>query len=367
MDAFNFSRDPRKSDLFVSYNRSYTSKYIDHTLKVYSYWLKYLKDEYNIILLANCYENKFIEKFCSYVGIFDGYVKLGDPKYNDWNSYREYFSNNIETLKEQYNPQKFIEIGGHLNTIFKRGKEHKWDIAMKENKNLKFLSVKKCAVINLQNIIFCKTFQLKYNQFLIDSQECDLSKFSEMKEHPYERFFGYKSQKINFSFHPFLKIYYSENQLEIEKKEKDFVIGFAILTPDRKWLSDYYDFFNSLPGSNSIYLKDKYKDINTFISKESYIEVLKNSKYTLMLPPYDDDFFSMIRFLESLALDVIPLIHNTVFCEEVQDSQNLKEITIGSTIDLESLDMKRKSLLLQLKKFFISKEPNDIKEAINLI
>jgi hypothetical protein len=217
---------------------------------------------------------------------------------------------------------------------------------MKENKNIRFLSVKNGLVIALRNIIFCKTFNLKYNQFLIDSQECNLSKFEEMKDHSYERFFGYSSSSVGFSYHPFLKLYYSKNKEDIKNKEYEWLIGFAILTPDRKWLSSYYDYFNSLPGNNKIYLKDKYREVDTFIKKDLYIEELKKSKQTLMLPPYDDDFFSMIRFLESLSLSVLPRIHKTVFIDEVDSKNEFKDLIIEDNIN-SLIDEKERIRLLK--------------------
>jgi hypothetical protein len=290
-------------------------------------------------------------------------VSFDSPSYNSWNEYKDHYNKCISKIENLYNPILFIELGGHLNTIFKRGKENRWNVAMLENKNLKFQSVKKCALVNLHNILFVKHFKLKYNHFLIDSQECDYSKFSEMNGVEYSRFFGYNSSSVNFSFHPFLRMYYSSVSNFSFEKKYDWIIGFAILTPDRKWLSKYYDYFKSLPGTSKIYLKDKYNNIDSFISKEKYIEELKEAKQTLMLPPYDFDFFSMIRFLESISVGTIPRIHSSVFIDEVViNNPIIKDLIIDNDIkDLDIIETVNKL------KYFVQEHKGDKENAKSLV
>ena len=57
----------------------------------------------------------------------------------------------------------------------------------------------------------------------------------------------------------------------------------------------------------NIFVKHKFKEINTFVSRDVYMDYIKKSKYTLIIPSYDVDHVSIIRIIEAVHNNCIPI------------------------------------------------------------
>ena len=91
----------------------------------------------------------------------------------------------------------------------------------------------------------------------------------------------------------------------------EFTFGYTVVTPDREINDDsLISLINSKFNSPNIFLKHKFKDINTFVPRSVYMQYIKQSKYTLIIPSYDVDHVSIIRIIEAIYNDCIPLFTN---------------------------------------------------------
>ena len=107
-------------------------------------------------------------------------------------------------------------------------------------------------------------------------------------------------------------------------------------------------------------------NIYTNITKEKYIDYLKKSKYTVILPGYDKRAFSP-RFMEALTRGVIPYIHNSVYTSEgIKDSNDLKDLLIDDSFDISNKPHDQNFLQKLIDKYVIS-TPEEIKLSIEEI
>lgn len=103
-------------------------------------------------------------------------------------------------------------------------------------------------------------------------------------------------------------------------KELDVVIGYSITQKPRLWLQAY-DFEKSLANSGlsyGVYMRDTYRDIDTFLwDKTAYLSMLNSARYTLVFPSYEPRAFSTIRFIEALYAGTVPLLLDKCNLDEV--------------------------------------------------
>lgn len=88
----------------------------------------------------------------------------------------------------------------------------------------------------------------------------------------------------------------------------DFTFGYTVVMEDRniddeplvKLINDKFD-------NPNIFVKHKFKGINTFVSRDTYIDYISKSKYTMIIPSYEKDQVSIIRIIEAVSNNCIPL------------------------------------------------------------
>jgi hypothetical protein len=305
-----------------------------HSYITYTYWLTKFKDQYNIALISDFENFNHVKNHDKYLNsIFDCFIMNEKKEITTWDKFISECMEGYQKLKGIIDPVSFVEVFGIMSSGVKYYKPNFLNKGIKENKFINFMSTRKTTQKFINHYSFVKTFNIPWNHFLHDPQESNHSDVDLVKELDYRRFFIYDSKLFKTQEHPFIKIYHSEH-LELDnKKEHDWCIGFTCLTPDRKYVQKLYDKFYSLQNSN-IFLQDKYKNIFTNITKEEYIEYLKKSKYTLILPGYDKNAFSP-RFIEALTRGVIPFIHNSVYVEEgIKDKNDLDKLLIDDSFDI---------------------------------
>lgn len=147
----------------------------------------------------------------------------------------------------------------------------------------------------------CKTIEL-----VIDPQQINASKFIQFKK-GYKQLYILNKQKLELQYGKFYEPYYIPGK-EQTIKEKDFCFACTAITKDRKYIAKY-------ANKTEIFNKDWLIKIVTDnkngkkLSQTEYYEWLKKSKFTLIIPSYDISTFSIIRFIEALKFNCIPLIH----------------------------------------------------------
>lgn len=103
----------------------------------------------------------------------------------------------------------------------------------------------------------------------------------------------------------------------------DLTFGFTNMkgSPTRK---PYYDYMLKMDLQNkNIFVYDTIGDIgieDRTINKHDYIDALKESRYTYIIPCHDTSCLSPYRFTESLFNDCLPIVHPDCIIEHISSS-----------------------------------------------
>lgn len=107
-------------------------------------------------------------------------------------------------------------------------------------------------------------------------------------------------------------------------KEYDFTFGYTVLQDSEraKYIEWVNDMAAKFPKSN-LFVKSDCDIEDTSVSRTVYLNKLEQSRFTLMLPSYDETCFSIYRFLEALDKKCLPIIHKSCILSEVEKSYNV--------------------------------------------
>jgi hypothetical protein len=107
-------------------------------------------------------------------------------------------------------------------------------------------------------------------------------------------------------------------------KKYDFTFGYTVLqSSDRaKYIDWVNDMASKFPNAN-LFVKSDCDIEDTSVSRSVYLNKIEESKFTLMLPSYDESCFSIYRFIESLDKKCLPIIHKSCILKDVEQSYNV--------------------------------------------
>lgn len=144
-----------------------------------------------------------------------------------------------------------------------------------------------------------------------------------------------------------------ENQLyESNEKIYDFTFGYTVFSYGNRvhYSKDVYEIASKF-GKVNLYTKNNVTNTDTSIDRDSYLYKLSQSKYTMILPAYDEKCFSLYRFIEALHNDCLPIIHRNCFTDDIDKSYNV-DMSLLKTIYPFS-ESKRLELLEYFKNKFL--------------
>lgn len=225
--------------------------------------------------------------------------------------------------------------------------------SFKENKKLNFQIVKTL----FKKLIFVKAIgelQKQVIQFVIDPQEVDFSKVDLLRFKSYKRFFILKND--NSKYCPMYEYEYARLRDMICDKTLDLFFIASIVSPERNWL---YDLRNAVKEQSS--LENSNIDFNVFDGKENrknrisqtkYYEKLSKSRYTLIIKPYEQSSFSIIRFIEAVNLQCVPLILDDCNLMELENTfEDIYKIVIEN-----NLIVSREQIYSRIKNYEVDRE-----------
>jgi hypothetical protein len=122
---------------------------------------------------------------------------------------------------------------------------------------------------------------------------------------------------------------------DYSQKEHDFTFGYTVLKESgREHYPSEIDRLSSQFAKTNVYTKNEYTDVNTHVDADKYLNLIKESRFTYMLPSYNKHCFSVYRFIESIHHDCLPLIHSDCNIHDIGAS-------FGILDDLETLQSGR--------------------------
>jgi hypothetical protein len=167
---------------------------------------------------------------------------------------------------------------------------------------------------NRNKIVKSIFFNLLINKYLIKTNHIvfDPSELDYEGGDNYNKFHCYSDSNLNLNRLDSLQ-YYLLNKESIIKIDKslDFVFGATILHTMR---NDLHPFFVSLLNYNSntnkvFYFNKNKPEHKSYLPRPEYLELIKKSKYTLVVKAYEKSSFSGLRFIESIFCKCIPLLN----------------------------------------------------------
>ena len=268
---------------------------------------------------------------------------LDFSKFKDVICFKEYFSelswkksyNMINNLIIEKNIDRVYSIFSPVLENYKYGNEFKleelYTITIENDSHSNnFKSMFNFCKRSMLLYYITKKCNIQLYQFVDDPLELDYCKFNINNK----RYFYYNNDK-NLKYFPYIEYgfiylrnkYFNNNY----SKQYDFIFGLTNIMSARSYRSnlikELLEIEHDLKHNNlkcKYFIKDKFRKINTFINGIEYNDTyITQSKYTLIVPSYDEKEFSLIRFLEAIDRRCIPLIHKD--CELSSAFQHLPE------------------------------------------
>jgi hypothetical protein len=104
-------------------------------------------------------------------------------------------------------------------------------------------------------------------------------------------------------------------------KKYDFTFGYTVLKESgREHYPNDITLIATQFKNPNLFVKDEYRNINTHVAADKYLDLIKESRFTYMLPSYNKHCFSVYRFLESIYHDCLPLIHPDCNINDIGES-----------------------------------------------
>lgn len=171
----------------------------------------------------------------------------------------------------------------------------------------------------IERLVFVKACRDKnVIQFCIDTQEVDFSDVWKFKS--YER--RYIANHGDMKYFPMYEWAMANTFIqEIDKVQDLYFIGSAFNSEKQELISRYHDnlyqYFgrrrvgfvraNPQTGYFDYYNNDENRR-EIKVNQSKYLYELKLSKYTVVNPPYDTSCFNMMRFMEAVICDCVPIV-----------------------------------------------------------
>lgn len=282
---------------------------------------------------------------------------------NDW---REIEENNRKFFKEN-KVKNLMVIGFNMLSSIKYGENKSFEDFLQYYVNepqykMKFMMTLKmyAMLVFIKNAIDCGC--MVYH-FVIDPQEIDFGEV--LKTDKVVRL--YKLKREGCLFAPsyemkLMKIRY----LSTYSRKYDFLFYCGAQTEDRDYIVEKKSELESIPNSDvKVITKANNKEK---VSQREYYNLLKQARFTLVIPSYDKTTFSIVRFLEAVANGCLPLVWKDCCLEEVKNTyKTLYDIIqrfllvddlgdIKGKMEMLGEEGRRKAIMLILK----SKELNAV-------
>jgi len=214
------------------------------------------------------------------------------------------------------------------NINLQRSNKRIHEFVSKRREGLTFDSTRRQIAIIIALLKLHREYGIPYYDMVWDPEEANIGLFTDeysAKEN-YYAYHGYDIPRYGLrrldSYSDWLVNYEEVSLFGDTEKTIDFVFGGTFTTKKRKHLSESYQETANKFGVSRIYVKDRFSETDTTISKEKYLSELKKSRFTLAIPSYDITCMSIYRIQEALHNNCLPLIHPLCQTKELEDSFN---------------------------------------------
>jgi hypothetical protein len=265
-------------------------------------YIKFIElDEVNHYYIINRYsDSTFLRSFPNIANVKNVTI-VKTEKDKSWKAYWAF----LDSIIEKYSIDRYLVFYLNIMGDHRLGGDTKSEFHYKN-------SLEDDEYLNRFNIVFHSTRGILTNYYITEIKGIEaLHVVSDPHEYDAikNRFYFYDSPETGLKYLPYVEYgFIFKKDLPIERKTQDFTFGCTVLSKDRAHLSDSLIELQSIKGFN-VFVKDKFKKRDNMVNNKIYNEFLCKSKFTLIVPSYDKNHFSSVRFFEALAMKTIPLIH----------------------------------------------------------
>lgn len=303
-----------------------------------------------------------IDEMICYIDDYKRCMTSPKPIYDSWYEFleREDWISQFEDIAQ------IVVFGGILSDASGLTREkNKFNAMLKTRNQMNFIANGTFLVGLLQLIKMSRERKIPVHEICFDPCENSLSQLTDYLPHELHCYHGYDWQDYDLKRLDSLQAYLSQEPLglmsffeEDNEKSVDLCFGFTALTEHRE--KQYDDVMSSIHNSNidaKLFIRHKRLGIDTFVKRDEYLDNIRSSRYTLLIPPYDLKHFSIYRFVESIYNDCLPLITSDVHTDDFVKSFGISpEIINKITVEYSSIGDKIKELTeegrLQLIQYF---------------
>lgn len=358
-----------KKNIVITVNYGVTSKYITPAIEMLAQLNEY--KDYNIICSLPIKTDKGfnyiedlahikIDKKFRYNNLYIDQVYNG-MYFNKEKKWKDFYSE-YDWYKDIKNVEAIIFIMGP--SLGLNGNIRNFNSQVFETANsMRYQSNGKYIANTLQLIKLAERESAQIHELKYDPLELSISKFPFKNVKTFKSYYGYKSPTLETERCDSMQ-YYMKNHGKQGPfaKEYDLVFGYTSVKKQRQKYFELVNNFVERNGNlnNKIFVYDKFKDIDTFVERPTYVDYISKARFTCILPAYCQNTFSIFRFVEALSMDCLPLVANDCYIKDVIETFSLnKDIINDIMIDFKTDKIKmseteRLELLSYLKTRFFA-------------
>lgn len=289
--------------------------------------VKYLNGKYDQVYFIHTYKTdrvlKKIPIAVHSISINEWMGKIFDEKkYTKWIEFFDDFDIDLDDIDDIWLFGGSLSDGGKL----KRKHPNSLDNALEKNSYMFFQSVCKQYFIEYVALKLAKKYDCPIHEVCYDPGEFLLSYVKDERIKPREVnvYHGYVIPHLGIRRLDTFQSYLRNTPISFfsDAPESDFCFGYSYMTKDRaKTNETIQEVLGAIDDKyvKRVFVKSKIEDIDTSINRMSYMEHIHKSKFTLIVPAYEQDCFSIYRFLESVYYGCLPLVHESCNLDGIFD------------------------------------------------
>ena len=227
----------------------------------------------------------------------------------------------------------------------------------KTKSGIRFASASQVINLVLAILKANNKYQIPIHEIAFDPQELSFDLFHEdYKVVNHTLYHGYDMPGYNIHRLDSMQAHLSNsanpfNQFVEQEKKYDFVFGYSSyphsgrdrMDPEIKAISE--------KAERSILIVDKSENDDSLLPRDEYLDKIKKSRFTLVIPSYDNSMISIYRFIESIALDCLPMLYHECNIEPLAKSFGVDLTPIVFKDDFPSEEERLKLLSFYKEKF----------------
>ena len=331
--------------------------------------MSFLRSKYENIYFVHLYST---EKVVDYIretaginitksfNLSKDFEQVTKKKYSTW---KDFYQNVDLSFLDNIHIDDVWMFGAPLldGANLKRGRNG-LNKAFDKNTSMTFVSVSKVFMTNYLLLAIANHKNAHYNELCYDPGEFSVSEISVdiLKPMSYNVYHGYTSTLLGFERLDSYQYGLKERapQFFFPSDEVDLVFGYSYMTADRKEEHEKItQLWNKIDSSftKKLFLRTNQKHLtNTPVSKDEYMSLINDARFTFIVPAYEKGAFSGYRFIESVFYNCLPLVFNHCNYKEFFQSYNIdtEKLVINNDNVNESLSItenERLELLAYLK------------------